>query len=103
MPMGSGDMITAIERTNASNPPLALMATPFLTQGWVEAEEINVFVQNGVATLTGKVDSAHAAAERITKAGGQVINGPMEVPGGDTVAQVLDAQGAPFGLHQKKD
>ena len=46
-PMGSGDMITAIEHTNASNPPLALMGTPFLTQGWVEAEEIS----NAVAFL----------------------------------------------------
>lgn len=46
-PMGSGDMMAAIEHTNASNPPLALMGTPFLTQGWVEAEEIS----NAVAFL----------------------------------------------------
>jgi len=48
-----------------------------------------------------KVDSAHAAAERITKAGGQVINGPMEVPGGDWITQALDPQGAMFAVHSK--
>lgn len=39
-PMGSGDMVTAIERTNASNPKLAVMGTAFLDQGWMEADEI---------------------------------------------------------------
>jgi len=39
-PMGSGDMVTAIERTNASNPKLAVMGTAFLEQGWMEADEI---------------------------------------------------------------
>jgi predicted enzyme related to lactoylglutathione lyase len=31
-----------------------------------------------------------------------VINGPMEVPGGDLIAQCLDPQGAMFALHGKK-
>jgi hypothetical protein len=48
-----------------------------------------------------KVDSANAAADRITKAGGQVINGPMEVPGGDWITQALDPQGAMFAVHSK--
>ena len=39
-PMGSGDMVSAIERTNASNPKLALMGTAFLNQPWMPAEEI---------------------------------------------------------------
>jgi len=39
-PMGSGDMVDAIERTNASNPKLAVMGTAFLNQGWMEADEI---------------------------------------------------------------
>ena len=39
-PMGSGDMVSAIERTNASNPKLALMGTAFLDQPWMPAEEI---------------------------------------------------------------
>lgn len=46
-------------------------------------------------------DSADAAAERATKAGGQVINGPMEVPGGDRIAAIVDPQGATFAVHSK--
>ena len=48
-----------------------------------------------------QVDSADEAAERATKAGGKVINGPMEVPGGDRIAQILDPQGAAFAVHSK--
>jgi len=41
------------------------------------------------------------AALQITKArGGQVLNGPMDVPGGDRVAQCLDPQGGAFALHE---
>jgi SDR family mycofactocin-dependent oxidoreductase len=39
-PMGSGDMVGAIEATNASNPKLALMGTAFLNQPWMPADEI---------------------------------------------------------------
>ena len=48
-----------------------------------------------------RVDSADAAAERATKAGGTVVQGPMEVPGGDRIAQILDPQGAMFAVHSK--
>ncbi len=48
-----------------------------------------------------RVDSADAAAERATKAGGTVINGPMDVPGGDRIAQIIDPQGAAFAVHSK--
>jgi predicted enzyme related to lactoylglutathione lyase len=34
--------------------------------------------------------------------GAKVINGPMEVPGGDWIVQGLDPQGAMFALHSKK-
>jgi len=47
------------------------------------------------------VDSADAAAERATKAGGKVMMGPMEVPGGDRVATLNDPQGAWFAVHSK--
>ncbi|HWK08496.1 MAG TPA: hypothetical protein VNR64_00500 [Vicinamibacterales bacterium] len=33
--------------------------------------------------------------------GGRVLNGPMDVPGGDRVAQCLDPQGAAFAVHSK--
>ena len=42
------------------------------------------------------------ALEAVRAGGGQVMNGPMEVPGGDHVAQCLDPQGAAFALHEKK-
>lgn len=48
------------------------------------------------------VDDATACAERVKQAGGQVINGPMEVPGGDWIAQGLDPQGAMFAVHSAK-
>ncbi|MBI2566038.1 MAG: VOC family protein [Candidatus Schekmanbacteria bacterium] len=39
------------------------------------------------------------AVEAVKRLGGQVLNGPMEVPGGDLVAQCMDPQGAAFALH----
>jgi len=49
------------------------------------------------------VDSADAAAERAVKAGGKILNGPMDVPGNDRVAMLLDPQGAAFAVHSKGD
>jgi predicted enzyme related to lactoylglutathione lyase len=46
-----------------------------------------------------RVPSVEAAAERVTANGGRILNGPMEVPGGDWVANAMDPQGAAFGLH----
>ncbi len=43
-----------------------------------------------------------AAVERIKSHGGQILNGPMEVPGGDWVVNGMDPQGAAFSLHAKK-
>ncbi len=45
-----------------------------------------------------KVADIDATAERFKANGGQVLNGPMEVPGGGRVAQCMDAQGAAVGL-----
>lgn len=47
------------------------------------------------------VPSVADAVERIRQLGGQVLNGPMDVPGGDTIAQCVDPQGAVFALHSK--
>jgi len=49
-----------------------------------------------------KVDDVHAGAERVKANGGQVLNGPMEVPGGDWIVNCMDPQGAAFSLHHKK-
>jgi predicted enzyme related to lactoylglutathione lyase len=46
-------------------------------------------------------DSADAAAERATKLGAKLMVGPMEVPGGDRVALMIDPQGAWFAVHSK--
>jgi hypothetical protein len=48
------------------------------------------------------VDSSDAAVGRVKANGGQVLNGPMEVPGGDWIAQCLDPQGAAFAVHSRK-
>ncbi len=41
-----------------------------------------------------------AALGRAVKRGAKVMNGPMDVPGGGRIAQLMDPQGAPFALHQ---
>jgi uncharacterized protein len=43
------------------------------------------------------VDKAAAAAKA---AGGRVTQGPMEVPGGSRIAQILDPQGGAFAVHE---
>ena len=44
------------------------------------------------------VDDINAAVERVKSAGGQVLMGPHEVPGGSMIIQGLDPQGAMFAL-----
>lgn len=44
------------------------------------------------------VDAINAAADRVKAAGGKIVNGPMEVPGGQWIVQCTDAQGAMFAL-----
>lgn len=48
-----------------------------------------------------RVPDINAAAERIKANGGQIVNGPMEVPGGDWIVNGIDPQGAAFALHAK--
>jgi len=44
------------------------------------------------------VDSVAAAAERVKHDGGQILMGPMQVPGGSWIVQGLDPQKATFAL-----
>jgi predicted enzyme related to lactoylglutathione lyase len=44
------------------------------------------------------VDAIDAAAARINAAGGTIVNGPMQVPGGQWIVQAIDPQGAGFAL-----
>jgi len=48
------------------------------------------------------VPDIEKAVSAVREAGGQVLNGPMEVPGGDWIAQCMDPQGAAFALHAAK-
>jgi predicted enzyme related to lactoylglutathione lyase len=47
------------------------------------------------------VDNADDAVKRVTANGGSVLNGPMDVPGGDRIAQCMDPQGAAFAVHAR--
>ena len=49
-----------------------------------------------------RVPDIDAAVERIHANGGRILNGPMEVPGGDRIVNAMDPQGAAFSLHAKK-
>ena len=48
-----------------------------------------------------RVPDINEATERIKANGGKILNGPMEVPGGDWVVNGMDPQGAAFALHAK--
>lgn len=47
------------------------------------------------------VEDVNDAVKKVAELGGQVLNGPMEVPGGDLIAQCVDPQGALFALRSK--
>jgi len=42
------------------------------------------------------------ASACVTELGGQILQGPMEVPGGDMITMCMDPQGAAFALHSLK-
>ena len=54
-------------------------------------------------SLYFRVANVHEAAERVKANGGQVLNGPMEVPGGDWIVNCLDPQGAAFSMMHSKE
>ena len=53
-------------------------------------------------TIYFRVPDINAATDRIKANGGTILNGPMEVPGGDWIVNASDPQGAAFALHAKK-
>src|SRR4051812_45782934 len=64
-----------------------------------------IFVSDGAGTGPSwlcyiSVEDVGKATTAAKSAGGRVMNGPMEVPGGSWVAQVLDAEGAQFAVHE---
>jgi len=48
-----------------------------------------------------QVPDLHAALDRAKARGAKVLNGPMEVPGGAHIVQLMDPQGAAFALHEE--
>lgn len=46
-----------------------------------------------------RVEDLNGTIEKVKAANGSVMNGPMEVPGGDWIAQLIDPHGAAFALH----
>jgi uncharacterized protein len=48
-----------------------------------------------------RVADVNAAAERVKANGGQVLNGPMEVPGDQWIVNCLDPQGAAVSFHHR--
>jgi predicted enzyme related to lactoylglutathione lyase len=48
------------------------------------------------------VEDIHSAAERVKAAGGQIFNGPVELPSGNSMIQCKDPQGAVFALRSKR-
>lgn len=53
-------------------------------------------------TIYFRVADIDGAVERIKANGGQIMNGPVEVPGGDKIVNAIDPQGAGFSLHARK-
>jgi hypothetical protein len=47
-----------------------------------------------------KVEDIEKSKETVEREGGRIVNGPMEVPGGDWIVQCTDPQGGFFALHQ---
>jgi uncharacterized protein len=49
-----------------------------------------------------RTDDTHTRTELATKNGAKVINGPIEVPGGDWVSTLLDPQGGTYSIYGPK-
>ncbi|QDQ97549.1 mycofactocin-coupled SDR family oxidoreductase [Tomitella fengzijianii] len=64
-PMGGGDMVGAIDRTNATNPKLAAMGTSFTNQGYAEPEEIA-----GAAVFLASDEAKFISSEHLSVDGG---------------------------------
>ena len=99
-------------------------AIPFYTRhfGWVQEGEMDMgeygtyaFIQDDgvmIGAIMPKlpdmpvslwtyyvgVDDIDRAASAVTAGGGKILNGPMEIPGGEYALNGMDPQGASFGL-----
>lgn len=65
-PMGSGGMMTAMEKAAVDTPALATMGTPFMPKTWAEPEEISA-----VVAFLASDETPWITAEHISVDGGQ--------------------------------
>lgn len=83
--MDMGDMGIYRMYSRGAHPLGGIMnSPPGMSAGWM---------------LYIRVPDTHAAAEVVKELGGQVIHGPIEVPGGDYIAHCMDPQGVAFAVH----
>ena len=86
-----------LRTTSTPHPVPSLSDTLLLERDLLDQQIIDVDGRKVV-----RVNDVNATVPRVKEQGGQVLNGPMEVPGGDLIAQCLDPQGAAFAIHSKK-
>ena len=60
-----------------------------------DVEDLHGFLEKSEIELVEEIDPA---AARVTAGGGQVLNGPHQVPGGGWILHAMDPQGAMFAL-----
>jgi len=96
---------------NMSRPPYVRTIPPpdpakLALAPQARATSINSSCHGGswnILRRTSKFSSiADITSDGCTASGGKILNGSMEVPGGDWIVNAMDPQGAAFGLHAKK-
>ena len=71
-------------------------STPTAAGGWHDEEDAADASAHWLYYIT--VEAIDAASERVKAAGGKVVNGRMQVPGGSWIINGLDPQEAMFAL-----
>ncbi len=80
--------------------PYVLFGRGDQTYGGIMKKPAAVPMPSWLAYVT--VADAAAAAGAIAEHGGQVLHGPVEVPGGGTIVAAMDPQGAAFAVYAHK-
>lgn len=98
MDMGGGNMYQMFAYQSSRPQSGAMHATPV---GGVFTKQ-NEMLGPPFWLPYALVRDSKRAAETIKQHGGTIVNGPMEVPGGDWIVAGLDRQGAMFAVHSRK-
>ena len=100
-PWGVGEISWHELATTDPDSPVGFYSDLF---GWVKTDAMDMGPA-GTDQMFGRTNDRSVggifrkAIETVTQLGGQVLNGPMDVPGGDRVAQCMDPQGVAFAIH----